>query len=242
MAWKDEHYLFDVDGTLTRPRRKMDTSFVVPFLSWMGDNRSVFLVAGSDMDKVNQQIPYSIISRCAGIFCSMGNEFWSSGNLVYRNEWRPSVKILSALTKIYRNSKYKIKRGNWLEHRPGMINFSVAGRDSNLRERQNYFDWDKENGERLSIVKKLKKEFPTLDFSIGGQISIDITPRGNNKSLASKWIRKNLGGKMFFLGDSCYEGGNDYDIYLDLENNSDGEAYKVRSPEDTIKVLGALSE
>jgi phosphomannomutase len=236
-----EHYLFDVDGTLTMPRRKMEAPFTMSFLGWMRD-RSVFLVAGSDISKVKQQVPDSVLSRCSGIFCSMGNEFWSNGCLVYRKEWKAGIKLLSRLTEIHRNSEYEAKKGNWLEHRPGMINFSIAGRDSNLKERQNYFEWDKKNSERLGMVKNLKKEFPNLDFSIGGQVSIDINPKGNNKSLASKWIRENIGGRIYFFGDSCRVGGNDYDIYLDVEKNKDGEAYAVKSPEDTLKILEALDE
>ena len=40
----------------------------------------------------------------------------------------------------------------------------------------------------------------------------------------------------------CYEGGNDYDIYLDIEENRDGEAFRVKSPQDTLKILEALNE
>ena len=235
------HYLFDVDGTLTEPRRKMESSFTMSFLSWM-EERSVFLVAGSDLDKVNQQVPSSVTKRCSGIFCSMGNEFWSNDLLIYRKEWKASIKLLDRLADIRKKSSYHIKNGNWLEHRPGMINFSVAGRDSSLLDREEYYEWDKGKRERLSIVKDLSKEFPDLDFTIGGQISIDINPKGNNKSLASRWIRENLGGEMYFLGDSCYEGGNDYDIYLDIEENRDGEAFRVKSPQDTLKILEALNE
>ena len=101
------HYLFDVDGTLTEPRRKMESSFTMSFLSWM-EERSVFLVAGSDLDKVNQQVPSSVTKRCSGIFCSMGNEFWSNDLLIYRKEWKASIKLLDRLADIRKKSSYHI--------------------------------------------------------------------------------------------------------------------------------------
>ena len=229
------HYLFDIDGTLTPPRRGMDSSFVISFLSWM-QNKSVFLVAGSDIDKVHQQVPASVTDRCAGIFCSMGNEFWSNGDVVYRKDWLSGVKLLNELREIRKNSPYTNKKGNWLEHRIGMINFSVAGRSSNLKEREKYYSWDEENQERANIVKRLSKKYKNLDFRIGGQISIDINPRGNNKSQASEWIRENLGGKIYFFGDSCQPYGNDYDIYLDVKSKG-GKANWVKNPLDTLKLL-----
>ena len=229
------HYFFDVDGTLTKPRGKMDSSFTMSFLEWM-ENKSVFLVAGSDIDKVKQQLPYSVISRCAGIFCSMGNQFWIKDDLVYEKDWKCGIDLLNDLRSFRQDSLYANKKGKWLEHRTGMINFSIAGRDSNLEQREEYHKWDTENQERLNIVKSLSKKYDHLDFRIGGKISIDINPKGNNKSQASQWIRENLGGKIIFFGDSCSPEGNDYDIYVDVKEN-DGESYWVDSPSDTLKLL-----
>jgi len=232
-----KHYLFDIDGTLTPPRGKMSAGFLMKFLDWMSD-KSVFLVAGSDKKKVDEQVPHSIIKRCSGIFCSMANEFWMDDELIYKKEWEPSIDLVTKLTDVYVQSPYLNKKDAWLEMRTGMANFSVAGRDSNYDERLKYFEWDKQSGERIYIVDYLSEMFPDLDFRIGGQISIDICPKGFNKSLASKWIRKNLGGAMLFFGDSCHEGGNDYDIYLDIENNEEGKAYNVESPKETLRMLG----
>ena len=79
-------YLFDIDGTLTEPRQKMDYSFSMQFLSWM-INKDVFFVTGSDKQKVDEQLPSSIMKRCDGVFCSMANEFWQKDKLIYRNKF-----------------------------------------------------------------------------------------------------------------------------------------------------------
>ena len=73
-------YLFDVEGTLTNPLEKIDSSFAMSFLGCMTGKR-VFLAAGSNLEKVERQIPSSVLNRLEGIFCCMGNEFWQKKEL-----------------------------------------------------------------------------------------------------------------------------------------------------------------
>ena len=57
------NYLFDIDGTLTPPRSKMTSEFSFFFLNWM-TGRNIYLVTGSDREKIIQQVPNSILVRC----------------------------------------------------------------------------------------------------------------------------------------------------------------------------------
>ena len=54
-----------------------------------------------------------------------------------------------------------------------------------------YFDYDTLNNERTEICQKIMEEFPDLEASIGGQISVDIYPKGRNKGqiLASLMVQ-----------------------------------------------------
>ena len=104
----------------------------------------------------------------------MGNEFWQDEELIYKNNWKSPIELTADLCKFRMNSPYPTKRNNYLEERVGMLNFSVAGRDSNAEERKRYWEWDKANKEREKIVEKISKDFPELEAKIGGQISIDI--------------------------------------------------------------------
>jgi phosphomannomutase len=229
-------YLFDIDGTLTSARTKMTSEFTSFFLGWM-ENKNIYLVTGSDRRKVIQQMPSSILARCKGVFSSMANEFRSEDQLVYSNDWKPSPKLVKELVMIRINSEYDPKRENFIEYRQGMINFSVAGRHSTKKQRAEYHAWDKEVGERDSIVKKLRAKYKRLDFCLGGEISIDIQPKGKNKAQASKWIRKYEGGKIVFFGDKCMEGGNDYDIVEDIKKNKGDKYFQVDNPLTTLKLL-----
>tara|TARA_Y100001973_G_scaffold97482_1_gene153597 strand:- start:2829 stop:3548 length:720 start_codon:yes stop_codon:yes gene_type:complete len=232
-------FLFDIDGTLTPARSSMESSHSLQFLSWMPDKR-VYLVSGSDRKKVLQQLPMSISSRCDGVFSSMGNEFYDNkrDRLVYRKKWDVPASLLNDLNNFLLDSEYDTKCGNHIEHRPGMINFSIVGRNAGQKERGRYHDWDSKNKERAAISTYLKSRFKDIDVNIGGQISIDINPKGNDKSLASRWIRENNeGAKIVFFGDKCLKGGNDYGICLDIQKNKDGVFWQVDGPCETIDIL-----
>tara|TARA_R100000808_G_C2133811_1_gene142466 strand:+ start:343 stop:1011 length:669 start_codon:yes stop_codon:yes gene_type:complete len=218
----------------------MSNDFLKEFLAWMND-KSVFLVAGSDLEKVKEQVPESVLTGCKGIFCCMANQFWNSDGLVYENSWTPDPILVETLTGFQMYTSFPVKtkkggRGSIIERRPGMINFTTIGRNASATERLKYYKWDKENGERKDIVRLLEREYKDLDFRIGGQISIDIQPKGFNKSQASKWVRKHLKGKIVYFGDKCEIGGNDHDIYHDVVKHK-GIAYNVKSPRETLNIL-----
>ena len=237
-------YLFDVDGTLTAPMKKMESSFVFDFLAWV-EGKRVFIVAGSNIEKVQKQLPSSVLSRCEGIFCSMANEFWQKGELIYRNEFEANIWLTEELIRFQMYTPFPIRvkrggRGDIIERRPGMINFAPIGRNADIQERERYYEWDQKNGERARIAKRIEEKFPELEARIGGQISVDIQPKGNNKSQATKWIRKNVGGEMTYFGDRCLEGGNDYDVVLDLVEHQDGTFFQVDNYLETQELLRGL--
>ena len=161
-----KNYLFDVDGTLTEPMKKMDTPFVFDFLSWMRD-KNVFIVAGSNIEKVERQVPRSILNHCQGVFCSMANELWQKGNLIYRNEFEPDIRLTEELIRfqIYTPFPVRVKRGgrgDIIERRPGMINFAAIGRNADAQERERYYEWDQKNGERARVAKQIEKKLDII--------------------------------------------------------------------------------
>ena len=71
-------YIFDVDGTLTPSRRRMTEDFARFFDEWSKKN-TFYLVSGSDLDKIKEQIPIAYLERAEGIFCCGGNKFYLNG-------------------------------------------------------------------------------------------------------------------------------------------------------------------
>tara|TARA_Y100000310_G_scaffold306316_1_gene347353 strand:+ start:556 stop:1290 length:735 start_codon:yes stop_codon:yes gene_type:complete len=233
-------YLFDIDGTLTAPRQPMDENFVEEFLEWINDGeRSVCLVTGSDRVKVKEQIPEDILRACKGSFTCMANQYWIRSKLVYQVSFLPSRKLLTDL-ELYleQGSEYEVRTGNHVEIRPGMINFSVVGRDATQEQRKEYNQWDKYHKEREDIVEYVTQAYPHLEASIGGSVSVDIYPIGNDKSQAIKYLyTEDPDANFIFVGDRTEPGGNDYAIVEELEEYEDSLWFKVDDWEDTQQLI-----
>ena len=140
-------------------------------------------------------------------------------------------------------SDYPVKTGNHIEDRGSMVNFSMVGRNCSLQERKDYFKYDELTGERQDIAKYIRDTWKDLDAVIGGQISIDIAPKGNDKSQILKHIRdRNIvtsKDNYIFIGDRTMEGGNDYPLAKLLKDKDRpyGYAYQTEGWEHTMKLL-----
>jgi len=205
-------YLFDIDGTLTPPRQKMDENFAEFFLPFAKEN-IVYLATGSDIEKAREQVDKRILMMCRGVFACSGNEFWERDKKIYSKEFYAQPKLVTFLEQCIKESQFPIKTGNHLEHRAGMLNFSVVGRNATLEQRAKYHEWDNHKRERMGIAVTLLAQptkFGNVDVSIGGEISIDIYPKGKDKSQAVKTVRQLHGLPIVFMGDKTEPNGNDY--------------------------------
>jgi phosphomannomutase len=233
------NYLFDIDGTLTPARQPVEKEFEQFFFNWMQD-KHVYLVTGSDFLKIKEQLSERIINSCAGVFCSMANEFYIDGHLVYENKLDLPLDLIQYLQEKVVNSKFPYRCNHFFEFRTGMLNYSIIGRDCTQAQRLEYYQWDNQTLERQEVAKYINENFPSIEACVGGQISIDIQMKGNNKSLASKWIRKNVGGSIYFFGDRTFKGGNDYDICADIEEHNDGKFFQIDEQETLKAILNSI--
>nr|CAB3264966.1 phosphomannomutase 2-like [Phallusia mammillata] len=130
------------------------------------------------------------------------------------------------------------KRGTFIEFRKGMLNVCPVGRSCSQQEREEFHEYDKKHNIRTNFVNALKKEFSdqNLTFSIGGQISIDVFPRGWDKRFCLGHIGKNEYKEIHFFGDKTSPGGNDYEIFT--ADRTIG--HTVVSPEDTRHQVSEL--
>ena len=240
--------LFDMDGTLTEARQPI-TSDVLECLSQIKPPIKKYLVTGSDMSKIEEQIPVSsLLSLFNRIYACNGTRVYEC-DLDMDDETKPVLPelfhnvtltnyysesdinhIVDTLLKIAANTHTKIKTGNFIEWRDSQINFSVIGRNCTSEQRYNYVQWDKKSGEREKIVNKLREEFKGwgLSFRLGGQISIDITREGWDKSYAFQHMRESPDQCIFF-GDKICKDGNDLDIAMKC-----GRYHHVDGPADLI--------
>ncbi len=224
------NYIFDVDGTLTPSRLKMDREFEKFFRNWITD-KNVYLLTGSDHDKTIEQVGVDIWREVTESHQCGGNVVFKSCDLIEVSKWQPSKSLLDTCQNLIDISKYPVKAGKHIEERVGLLNISVVGRKCTQQQREEYYEWDKINKEREFMCQAINKMFPELEASAGGQISVDIHKFGKNKSQ----IRKKVKGDIWFFGDKTMEGGNDYSLATIL--NDPDKVFQVNDWKHTMKIL-----
>ena len=244
-------FIFDIDGTLTPSRQRMTEEFAKFFDGWSNKN-TYYLVTGSDFGKMEEQVPLAYLERADGLFTCCGNQFWKEGStqqwptdwkLIYENKFKPSDDLLKYLEDTLDESDYPVKAGIHIEDRGSMVNFSIVGIRCTLQERKDYFELDKEIGERQKIAKFIRDNWRDLDAVIGGQISIDIYPKGKDKSQILEHIEKNHSkGEIIFIGDRIEGGGNDYPLAALMDNIVNCDWHHTSGWEETKKLLEKLSD
>ena len=241
-------YIFDMDGTLTPSRREMTTDFEEFFSMW-ANTHTFFLVSGSNLEKIKEQVPHYILDLSEGVFTCGGNQLWLNGELSYNHEFKPSDDLLSFLKEQLEKSKYPLRAGNHIEDRGSMLNFSVIGRDCSLEDRLDYFEYDVKTQERANIANEIINRWTNIDAVIGGQISIDITPKGMNKSQVLNEVKKFYADEEYiFIGDRTMEGGNDYPLAKIMHDTENCSVYQAGQPsaedgyKDTQRILEELSD
>ena len=131
-----------------------------------------------------------------------------------------------------------VKRGTFIEYRKGMLNVSPVGRNCSQAERDAFEQFDDKAGVRKKMVSAMEKEFADLGltFSIGGQISFDVFPKGWDKTFCLQYVENEGFEEIHFFGDKTDKGGNDYEIFEDKRTFG----HKVTSPDDTMTKCKSL--
>ena len=209
MTKKLHKFIFDVDGTLTPSRQRIDTDFAVYFSTFCVDNY-VCLVTGSDREKTIEQVGEEIYSLSKRVYNCSGSDVWEGENNVYTSTWTLPHEAEKWLRQECRISEFPLRTGLHIEKRPGMVNFSIVGRHATLGERKLYVKHDSKTNERARIAKEFKKRFPDIQAVVGGETGIDIFPVGKDKAQIIDDFDKN--DKLYFFGDRMDKDGNDYSL------------------------------
>lgn len=223
-------FLFDVDGTLTPSRQKIDQDFRYFFANFM-HRYPVYLVTGSDKQKTVEQIGEDLFNKAVMSFNCSGNEVWVRDTLVYKHDWDLPDDVEDYLSKFLSKSKFPIRTGNHIEKRNGCVNFSVVGRNAGIEERKAYIKWDKETSERVHLVENITDIFPNIEVVVGGETGLDIFDLGRDKSQVVDKIRTS-NDVIYFFGDQIQKYGNDYSVAMKCDHR-----YKVKNWSETYDIL-----
>ena len=229
-----KRFIFDVDGTLTPSRQKMDPEFQKWFIRFQEHN-FVYLVTGSDRDKTLEQVGNFVYNFAHRVYNCSGSDVWEQDKNIYTNDWHLPELPTEFLTQCMSESLFPLRTGLHFEHRPGMCNFSVVGRNATLGERKLYIKYDTEHNERNTIAKSFETMFPDIQAKVGGETGIDIFPKGSDKSQILRDFDPS--DEIHFFGDAMHPEGNDYPLKKEIIDKDLGLCYNIRNWEETWKIL-----
>ena len=227
-------FIFDVDGTLTPSRQQMDKDFQEWFIKFQEHNY-VYLVTGSDRDKTVEQVGSKVYNSSQCVYNCSGSDVWHKNKNTHTSEWNLPELATQFLTQCMNESEFVLRTGLHFEHRPGMCNFSVVGRNATLGERKLYVEYDSRTQERNTIAKAFETMFPDIQAKVGGETGIDIFPRGSDKSQILRDFDPN--DILHFFGDAMHPEGNDYPLKKVIIDNDLGYCYNIRDYKETWKIL-----
>lgn len=241
ISMKKTLLLFDIDGTLTLPRIKISDDMVEMLHEiYDDDNIDMGFIGGSDFNKEKEQIGNENMDLFLWKFSDNGLTAYFENTLIHEKKIIDFLgednykRLVNVCLRVMSDIDIPIKRGNFIELRNGIINISPIGRSCSKEERDNFYLYDKKYKVRENIIKLISEELFDLDlqYSIGDKISIDIFPKGWDKTYCLQFLEDKY-EEIYFYGDKTDIGENDYELYNDSRVNG----FNVNRYTDTIKLL-----
>jgi phosphomannomutase len=253
---KNKIVLFDMDGTLTESRKEFNSKTLENCLYQLTNTGvHIGIITGSDLDYLQEQMGTFLknsscrykthLLPCNGTKYLKPPEFATgSHKLVHDMSMRKHLgesdfrnlmqEIIYSQVDISSNSIPLT--GHFINYRGSMINWCPIGRNANSNERERFVMMDKEEKIRLRVLSELKSMLELKDLSnkitikLGGDTSFDIYPKGWDKTYGLKHFPN---WETWFVGDRCYENGNDFEIYQKCL----GKSYETTGPSETVKII-----
>merc|ERR1719444_764991 len=148
--------LFDVDGTLTEPRKVVSPE-TVEYLKHLREVIAIGVVGGSDLVKQKEQLGDSpnMFDFCFsenGLLAYKDGEKIGETSLVGHLGEANLKKIINWTLRYVADLDIPIKRGTFVEFRQGMLNVSPIGRNCSREERNEFEKFDLPNGIRKTMA------------------------------------------------------------------------------------------
>ena len=251
--------LFDMDGTLTKPRQKFVNKELEDNLYLLVNNGiSVGIITGSDEDYLRQQMG-DFLSKsscrykthllpCNGTKYLKPPEFANQDfKLIHEVSMEEQLGSSNYRDLIWELIYSQVDicqlgaplTGHFINCRGSMINWSPIGRNAKEIDRQEFIKLDNEKFVRNRVIKelrailKLKKIDNKVTIKLGGDTSFDIYPTGWDKTYGLKHFQD---WNVWFVGDRCDENGNDFELY----NECHSQSYITSGPEKTVKIIETI--
>jgi len=249
--------LFDMDGTLTEARKKIQPDMVAA-LKELSEYTDIGIVTGSDFDYIIQQC--GVLFETNGVDddkiqlfpCNGTKHYVVSENqftITHDSDMLSEIKqenynyLLQSLFafQLMITLKHNVTfSGTFFQYRGTMLNWCPIGRQAGDDARSQWETEDEEYGIRNYFLEQIKDVIKSkelnLTVALGGSTSFDIYPIGWDKTYVMNHLEKF--NKVFFVGDRCQEGGNDKALY-DLLSGEQA-SFETTGPEQTLEIINNI--
>jgi phosphomannomutase len=250
--------LFDMDGTLTDPRKPFDQA-LAPSLLKLSKYSDIGIVTGSDLNYIQQQLhsllTHSELKYSLHLLPCNGTKYYKPPKNSFDNfELASEVDMRKKINNIdFKNIMISLIEsqaaidlhhlplsGHFISYRGSMINWCPIGRNATDKQRKYFVHYDTahERTYRQQLKEQLERKLKNrgtlkyITIKFGGSTSFDIYPKGWDKSFCLKHFD---GWETWFIGDRCEEGGNDQELYDLLAIND--RAYKTENTLNTGLII-----
>ena len=262
--------LFDMDGTLTPARKEMPSDIAERLFILHNSNYDIGIISGSGLNYIMEQCHVLFknygsrldnlkIYPCNGTKYYKWNPLKLEAESQYCNSIRSELgsvklkKVLNALLKYqidfmnnYEFSDRFNYTGTFVDYRESIINWCPIGRNTGFNDRAVFEDLDTYFKIRNRFARVLGKDptFSGLVIRVGGATSFDIYPHGWDKTFPMNGNSVKSGmseyDEIYFAGDKCQQGGNDYELYEYVKNLNEENVFESTGPDHTMHFINDL--
>ena len=253
--------LFDMDGTLTEPRKQISL-IMIKKIKKLAKYSNIGIVTGSPINYVIEQcetlwynnkslskkitlLPcngtqrYTILDGKEYIKKNNASMIDEMGNENYQKLVRCILLIQHKLSEENKNLKLS---GNFVSYRGSVLNWCPIGRDSNFEDRDIFVEIDNREKIRRKLIDRIKllvcsKDINNIQISLGGSTSLDFYPVGWDKTYSLKYFNNH---KIWFVGDRCFGEGNDRSIFEALRDSNG--SFSTASIENTLEIIENITQ
>ena len=251
--------LFDMDGTLTEPRKVMSAEMVRSLRS-LTKICKIGIVTGSDYKYIKEQC--EIMFEVGGVSADRVELFpcngtkhytWkgSSFKNIYSVDMIENIGIENYQTLIQNLFSFQLMiavkhplpyTGTFFDYRGSMLNWCPVGRKASELQRAAWVEADSKESIRAYFLKEINsvinKRNLKLSVALGGSTSFDIFPDGWDKTYVLNHLEEY--DDIVFFGDKCSPSGNDYQLYTLLKDGKDTQGYEVKDSRNTIEIINSI--
>lgn len=257
----------DNDGTLTRRRKKHSPEMTKSILDFVNAGNIFVFSTGADYPDMEKQADIEVRKHKNVYFaCCMGNSILYQGKEVFNTGNKIDCKYFKEdLECIVKECPHQFETSypnHYQLQKDSIINFTMLGRpddgEPSDEVRGKYAEWDNEVCQRGFVIEYLSSKHPDYNFTLGGEISVDITKKycdkaqipylidvivDKNGAISLEFSKKDTKVNPFpnnvvisYFGDRIGKYGNDNTIAHEIVDLG-GTIYSVESLEETMEYL-----